>query len=117
MATANYTREIDNVGQKVIKWVLTDANDVGQAYPFSASYPDKNVQVIGTLGTTPNLKFQGCNEATPVNFNEVHDSNETVLDTVVALGFYQILENPVHFRPIKTAGTGMNLTILLCLSR
>lgn len=117
MATANYTVEKDNVKLKVIRWNIKDAADEGQAYTFAGRYPDKCVQVIGTVGSSGNLKFQGCNEATPTNWDELHDTTETLLDSVNALGFYQILENPANFRPLKSAGTGMDLIVLLCMSK
>jgi len=115
MATAPYEVLHDSVRLKILKWTITTVDADGQPYLFSGRYPDKSLHVFGTFGTGGNLKGQGTNEVTtPTNWYSLNDPQQNEL-SFTAAKIEQILENVYQFRPYLSAGTGVTLTVLLCL--
>jgi len=115
MATAAYEVLHNSVRLKVIKWTITSTDLDGAPYIFAGRFPDKSLHVFGTFGTGGNLKGQGTNEVTsPSNWYSLNDPQGNELSfTAAKVG--QILENAYQFRPYLSAGTGVTLTVLLCL--
>jgi len=115
MATAAYEVLHDSARMKVIKWTITTTNADGAPYTFSGRFPDKSLHVFGTFGTGGNLKGQGTNEVSaPANWYSLNDPQGNEL-SFTAAKIEQILENAYLFRPYLSAGTGVTLTVLLCL--
>ena len=115
MATAAYTVLHDSARLKVIQWTITSTNVDGAPYPFSGRYPDKSLHVFGTFGAGGTLKGQGTNEITaPGNWYSLNDPQGNEL-SFTAAKIEQVLENSFLFRPYLSAGTGVTLTVLLCL--
>lgn len=106
MATVSYTIISESVNTKVIKWgPLTTTNADGAPYILSGRYPDKNFQMIGTLGTGGKIAMQGSNEATVTTWAALHDQAGAACE-LAALGVKQILENTLQIRPYLSAGDG-----------
>ncbi len=115
MATAPYTILHDSIRLKVISWTITTANPDGQPYIFAGRYPDRSVQAFGTWGTTPTLKFQGTNEVTsPTHFYNLDDPQGTEI-SMTADKLDQVLQNTYQVRPYLSAGTGVTLTVIMCI--
>jgi hypothetical protein len=115
MATAAYEVLHDSVRLKVIKWTITTANADGAPYTFGGRLPDKSLHVFGTWGAGGVLKGQGTNEVSaPSNWYSLNDPQGNEL-SFSADKIEQVLENVFLFRPYLSAGTGVTLTVLLCL--
>lgn len=98
----------------VIEWTGLLQGDTG-AWMETAHYGDKTLHVYGTYGGAT-VTLQGSNENTP--------SNGFALTTPTgALSFTsndgaQVLENPLHIRPVVTGGDGTtSLTARVCMRR
>jgi hypothetical protein len=116
MATATYEVLHNSVRVKVVKWVLTDANPDGQPFVFAGRMPDKSVHVFGTFGSGGTVKFQGTNEVTsPTSWLSLNDPQGNELSISAAAKIEEILENTYQVRPYLSAGTGVTLTVILCL--
>jgi hypothetical protein len=118
MATVAYEVLDNDVGVKVVKWVLTTANNDGQPYPFAGRYPYKSMHVVASAWGGATLKMQGSNEiaAAPSSWISLMDpqGNELVF---TADKIEQILENTNQIRPVLTVvGAGASITILVCIA-
>jgi hypothetical protein len=115
MATASYEVLVDNVNLKVIQWTLTDANPGGQPFVVGGHFPDKSIQVFGTFGSGGTVKLQGTNEPdTPSNWDNLDDPQGSEI-SLAAAGIEEVLQNTLQIRPYLSAGTGVTLTVLVCL--
>src|SRR3989304_10340052 len=68
-------------------------------------FPDKCVQLTGTIGAAGSITIQGSNELVPTNWFTLHKPDMTNL-IFSAVGGFQILENPLWIRGLVTAGDG-----------
>ena len=119
MATIPYQILVDKATIKVLLWeTLTETNDVGQPYMFSGFYPDKCVQIIGSVGSGGHLKVEGCNgiATTGQTWATLHDATEDDID-MTAVGIKQVLECPYQIRPHITAGTSVDIDCYLIMRK
>jgi len=115
MATAAKTILHDSAKLKVIRWTITSTDVDGDPYIFSGRYPDKSIHVFGTFGAGGAIKAQGTNEVTsPSNWYNLNDPQGAEI-SITAAKIKEILENVYQFRPYLSAGTGVTLTVILCL--
>lgn len=68
-----------------------------------AIFPDRSIQVTGTLGAGGTFVIEGSNDG--VNYVTLHDPQGVALSKT-ALGIYQIEELTQFMRPRVTAGDG-----------
>lgn len=116
MATIALTRDGSGGFGVAIGWTPLANGDDGQAWD-TQDYPDVSVQVLGTFGVGGNLRIEGCNEVTPVNWATLNDPQANALD-VTAAKIEQVLEMPRWIRPRVTAGDGTTaLTVRLYAGR
>src|ERR1700688_2969484 len=99
---------------RVITWVLTQADPVGQAIPI-IEYQDRTVQVEGTFGAGGTGFFKGSNDA--VNFHTLRDPLGVFL-IYSAPDVRQVLEATAWVRPELTSGDGTtSLTVTLFMRK
>lgn len=103
MATINYTRD-KLPGRTVVTWTDLTNGDDGVQYKPLEGYDLESIQYIGTIGTSPALKIQGCNQTTPVTFGE--------LATATALGILIPSGQTLFFRPAVVGGSGTTVTAI-----
>lgn len=119
MAVRNAT--VTNVAKGVIKvqWTGLLNGDQGRAEDLTR-FPDRTVQLTGTLGAGGSINVEGSNDGGST-YHIMNDTRgEGNVLTLTALDMRQILENPALMRPNVTAGDGttnLTLTILASTSR
>lgn len=106
----------DNV--RVVTWTgLTQASsDDGDPFEMPG-WPDRSVQVTGTLGTGGVVTIEGSNEAVPTTWAPLNDPQGNAL-AINSLRIEQILELTRWIRPRITAGDGAtDLTVRLLVNK
>ncbi len=107
----------------VYAWTLADG-DHGLAVRIPGG-ADKSVQVLGNFGTSGNIQVQGTNNPAQASENAafastdyslLNDAQGNALD-LANTRIEQILENPYWIRPRVSAGTGVSVTVYLCVRR
>lgn len=112
---------VTNIAKGVIKvaWAGLLNGDQGRAEDLTR-YPDRTVQLTGTLGVGGSINVEGSNDG-GTTYAIINDSRgEGNALTLTALDMRQILENPGLVRPNVTAGDGttnLTLTIFASTSR
>lgn len=113
MATISYvwTVDSDTPGNPVhkVQWNLSaaGADDVGQAFE-GAWLNDKNVQLIGTLGT---FLLQGSNDG-GTTWATLHNPAGTAINETGGARVEQVLENTLLIRP-NASGAATDVTVIL----
>lgn len=118
MATIPLTRDVTSGFGVAIGWtpMTNSGTDVGEAWD-TQDFPDISIQVLGTFGASGNLRIQGSNEVTPVNWATLNDPQANALDFTAAK-IEQVLEMPRWIRPAVTNGDGTtSLTVRLWARR
>jgi len=124
MANAAYSVVYESAKTKVIKWTLkhttTPSFDerCGAPYSFSGRYPDKSVQMYGTLGAGT-VKLEGSNEVAvaPTSWVSLNDPNGNELAfTTSTKRIEEVLENPMQIRPnFTTPADDVEVVVLLLI--
>jgi hypothetical protein len=118
MATISLSRSNASGFGVAIGWtpMTNSGSDVGEAWD-TQDFADVSIQVLGTFGAGGNLRIQGCNEVTPVNWATLADPQGNALDFTAAK-IEQLMEMPRWIRPSVTAGDGTtSLTVRLWARR
>jgi hypothetical protein len=96
---------------KTITWEnFTAADDVGE-HLITAHYSDKTVTVFGNFGSGGSMKMEGSNDG--VNWFDMTDPQGNAL-TFTAAKMEMLQENPLYVRPKMTAGTSVDIDVILC---
>lgn len=106
----------DNGATKIITWAsFTAAADVGVPVELTP-WGDRCVQMVGTLGSGPQMMLEGSNDGTDyLQLKDVHGTALSAVSTKVPL---QLAEVPLYFRPrlVASAG-GASIDVILVLRR
>jgi hypothetical protein len=113
MATVSYTVQNIDGNIRVVTWANLTESDSGQPY-VGPHFSDSSVQVYGDFGSGGTARLQGTNETatTPSNWAPLADPQGNILDFTSA-GLEQVLENPYQTRPTITAGTSVDVTVVV----
>lgn len=106
----------DDGATKIITWTgFTAAGDLGVPVELSP-WGDRCVQMVGTLGSTPQMQFEGSNDG--VDYLQLKDVHGTALSAVSTKVPLQLAEVPLFFRPnfVASAG-GASINVVLVLRR
>ena len=108
MAVVAVVRSETSVGID-ISWSALAATDTGAPVEMP-DVQDFSVQFQFVAGTTPSAQLEGSNDGT--NWHLLTDPQG--VDIVKTLSdLEQVSENPRYVRPNCTAGTGVNLNVLI----
>lgn len=101
---------------KIVTWgPFTAADDVGVPVELTP-WGDRCVQMVGTLGSGPQMAFEGSNDGT--DYLQVKDVHGTALSAVSTKVPLQLAEVPLYFRPRLAASSGgANLSVVLVMRR
>lgn len=113
MATIVYTTKIiESVhGHSLrVSWLAMAAGDTGDPFQITG-HPDRSVQLSGT--TVTSVAIQGCNQDTAVDWATLHDVFNAALTGIAAKGISQIAEITQWIRPNVTAGTAVDVTMIV----
>ncbi|WP_085025351.1 hypothetical protein [Ensifer aridi] len=87
----------------LVTWTGLLNGDTGAPFAI-ADWPDKTVQLTGTIGTGGSVRMEGSNDG-GTNWATLHQPDNTDL-TFTALGMEFVVENPLLIRPNVIAGDG-----------
>lgn len=108
----------DDGSTKIVTWEgFTAADDVGVPVELSP-WGDRCVQMIGTLGSGPQMAFEGSNGGGASDYLQLKDVHGTALSAVSTKVPLQLAEVPLYFRPrfVASAG-GADIDVVLVLRR
>lgn len=109
MATRSGVLVIDHDGVGVVTWSgITEADD--GAGVKMARFPDRTVQVVGDFTTAGAITIQGSNDGS--TWGTLHDptgADLLITDSTPRL----IVENPLYIRPLATAGTAVDMDVIV----
>ena len=117
MAIISYTIQNILPGVRIATWSSVTQADTCRPV-VCPQYSDKSFQVYGSFGSGGEVVLEGTNEVTsPSNYATLRDprGGANTIDSFSA-GMSQVLENCYQVRPRVSAGTGVNLTIVLLMS-
>lgn len=103
MATVSATFAQVSGQAQVITWEALTTTNVDGASVELPYFSDRSVQVIGTFGSSGNLRLQGSNDGT--NWAVLQDPGGTDIN-ITSAGIKQILPVTRYVRPYVTAGDG-----------
>ena len=107
-----YSRPDDNC--VIVRYPAMLNGDDGQPFDL-LEYPDRSVQVEGTLGVGGACTVEGSNDE--VNYRTLTDPSDNNL-VLTALRIEQVMQLPFKTRPRITAGDGAtNLNVIFCCRR
>ena len=108
----------DDGATKVVTWAgFTAADDVGVPVEMSP-WGDRCVQMTGTLGSGPQMMFEGSNSGGASDYLQLKDVHGTALSAVSTKVPLQIAEVPLYFRPRFVASSGgASIDVILILRR
>lgn len=118
MATRTASLARRNDGDVIlVTWEgLTTAADVGSPVELK-EHTEINVQLAGTVGTTPNVIIEGSNDlANWCTLKDVHGTALGSLATITAL--HQVAEKPLYIRcRLSATAGGTDLDVLMLMRR
>lgn len=97
----------------IATWETLTESDTADAVELPGS-PDRSIQVLGDFGTGGMLTVQGSNDG--VTWATLNDPQGTAL-VIGAAGIYAIQELTRYIRPAVTAGTSVDLDVVMLLRR
>lgn len=116
MATRTATTSTSNTGvgeRSVVTWAGLLNGDDGSAVE-AWDFPDRSIQVIGTLGTGGQVTWQGSNDGT--NWATLTDLAGANL-VITALGVKMPAPITRYVRPLVAGDGSTNLTVVLFCRR
>lgn len=72
---------------------------------------DKTVQTIGDFDAAGAITLQGSNDGT--NWFSLTDEGTTAIVMTAATAGHRIYENPLYIRPLATAGTAVDMDVII----
>lgn len=113
MATVNKVIETA-ANLQVVQWAsLTATNTDGSPYEV-LDYNDHSVQMSGDFGVGGTLLWQGSNDGT--NWFSLTDAQGSIFSKTEA-SLEQVVEAPRYVRPLVSAGTGVDVDVILVARR
>lgn len=110
MATRSAVRRDREDALTTITWEGITEADSGAAV-IAADLIDKTVQTIGDFTTSGAITMQGSNDGT--NWFSLTDDGSTAIVMTAATAGHRIHENPLYVRPLATAGTAVDMDVIL----
>jgi len=110
MATRAASLHKTNEGVVVVTWEGITENDDGAPVSLAA-YPDKTVQAIGDFTSGGAITMQGSNDGT--NWATLTNPRGDAIVLTAATQIEVIAENPLFIRPIATAGSGVQMDVIV----
>jgi hypothetical protein len=95
-------------GVNVAQWADLGGAETGQS-AMMAGYPDRTVQVAGTLGGAT-VVLEGSNDGT--NYFPLTKPGNTAI-SFTAAGGCAIIENPAFIRPKASGGTAAHILVTI----
>lgn len=95
---------------------FTTAADVGSPVPVGDCL-DITLQMVGTLGTTPNMIIEGSNDGS--TWATLKDIHGTALSAIATAAVHLIAEKPLYIRPrfSATAGGTPDINVIMVIRR
>lgn len=119
MPTITGTFNSDEMKTRTMTWASLGDDDVGDVLNLIAhhapDYPDKTVQIIGTIWASATLVLQGSNDGT--NWTTLHDPQGGDLSWTVGTSIIDVIaENPLFIRPSTSGGLGTtDVTVIIAM--